>query len=1379
MINNITPHKLLFRDGTGQQDRNREPLQPEYVQVEGRSIEDLIAEAQRLAKELRFFDEHNNPMSTWEAFLIDDPETYYQKSPKGKEIQQKRWAAQLAAYIEDPDRFIDDKEMLARLSRPHSVLFITFLKLLNHVKSQINGLTQKHLDFYFRERLGLTPKDAVPDVVNVLLELSEDIDQLEVKKDTILLAGEDKEGNELQYKIDEDTILSQAKIAQLKNSFIDKKTLTIADAHLDNIDTPDQGLTAMMEMALGNPNPGDPLPPLPVGVSDLPALYVLTQQDDANAIAYVTGQLFLSPEDFSSIMERHLEDINGEPTDWEKVYDILDLAFKNKFKKKRQQALKALHKNEDFDSLLKQVYGDPLPGDNLPLYLGNLTSFTAIHQDLLSPDTDTKQKASDYILEELKLTEQDFVHIVQTSSNQNAGEEARGKMYRLLELADRQVRSISLPFPILEKLSDIYAASDAKTNAFSQYGDEDESIRFKTFGSKQPGLELPLKPADIGFAISSPVLSLKEGKRQITVLVDFGAESSDADTLQSLFKQVGFAPFQLYLSSEEQWFQPENTSFIFGDHISTVHGNTYSGSLNGQILTITDGDDFTNLDMNQYLVFPNNVIYEIIGINSSNEVMVQEVGTLDLGDGEPFNTIQKVASEQVYLNALKVVIELAEGDLPVVPFGSDGEAQYLRSEHPALVFSLHHILEEQSGKKSYRSRYQDLMHLKVEKIKLQVNVRDIKDATLQNDQNSIDVRKPFEPFGSEPETGSNFYLANEEISRKRLDELELELKWAKQPESFSQHYDSYWKIEEDNPNLPDSDDAYIIKGNDNFKAQVFLHDNNSEIPVTDMELFPEEGIARIQAISDTIQEKFPSYQYKEDPDAEVGDDDILEWNRYFRLELDPLDFQHTVHNSLFARQTLSTDPLIKSLKVNPPYQPKLKSLKVGYSAHTDIFPRETSTTSHDKLYHIHPFGSKVLNTGEAPELLPSYTHQGTLYLGISRLETPQILSILFQMAAGSADPDIEKPQIQWSYLRANEWVVLENAAIVSDTTNGLVNTGIVRVKIPADATTGGTLMPDTLSWLKISAPDNITGISDTIDIMTQSISATLSGETVASSHFESLLPAASITETRDLVPEIKTIIQPFTSRKGKPAEDNNALYKRISERIRHKNRVLTLWDYEHSVLNEFPEVYKVKCLPGNQPGKVDVIVIPDIKGRLPFNPFAPKVAADTLFQIGEYLNTHSPAYAKIEVQNPFYLQVKTRCVVKFYPEYDESFYKATLIDEIKRFLAPWAYDTASDIRIGGSLHGSIVINFIAERPYIDYVANLKLFQSEDGKKFTDVRTLNNGKTIVVPSRPDMILVSAQSHEIDIVDENGYDEDSFEGINYMKVELDLIVGEDLI
>jgi hypothetical protein len=219
-----------------------------------------------------------------------------------------------------------------------------------------------------------------------------------------------------------------------------------------------------------------------------------------------------------------------------------------------------------------------------------------------------------------------------------------------------------------------------------------------------------------------------------------------------------------------------------------------------------------------------------------------------------------------------------------------------------------------------------------------------------------------------------------------------------------------------------------------------------------------------------------------------------------------------------------------------------------------------------------------------------------------------------------------------------------------------------------------------------------------------------------------------------------------------------------------------MWDYEHMVLNEFPQVYKAKCLPSEeQIGEVNVVVVPDIIGRLPFNPFAPKVAADTLIQIQKHLNAHTPAFAEIFVKNPFYLQVSTECVVKFHPGYDEGFYKAKLIEEIKRFMSPWAYGEDHDIHIGGSLHASVIINFIAERPYIDYVANLKLFQSEDGRTFSDVRGINDGKTIVIPSRADMIMVAAQIHEVYVVSESGFDEDSFEGVNYMEISKDFIVN----
>ena len=651
---------------------------------------------------------------------------------------------------------------------------------------------------------------------------------------------------------------------------------------------------------------------------------------------------------------------------------------------------------------------------------------------------------------------------------------------------------------------------------------------------------------------------------------------------------------------------------------------------------------------------------------------------------------------------------------------------------------------------------------------------------------SLMQKKPFEPFGFEPETGNSCYLANEEICQKRLNDLNLDMQWVKPPESFKDHYENYWLIEKDDPTL--SSDKYTIQDNKDFKADVFFHDKNAEVllsnTVEDSEgkkvtegiaLFSNEGKISINNVPFRMRQTSPNYQYDQNTNIEVNDDEVLEWGRYFRLELEPLDFQHAVYNMLFARQALSEKSEIKSLKITPPYQPKLKKLRVGYTACTDILPGETPTKSTDKFFHIHPFGFDLQAVGTNTGLLPKYEDEGTLYLGVDKFKLPQVVSILFQMAEGSANPDVEKPELRWSYLKDNKWVDLKASAILFDTTNGLINTGIVKIKIPAEATTGSTLMPDTLHWLKISATKNITGVSDTIDIKSQAISATLSGITVDPLHFENPLAANTITRSLSPIPEIAAISQPFTSSKGKPAENDNSLYKRLSERLRHKNRALTMWDYEHMVLNKFPQVYKVKCLPSpDRLGGVDVIVVPDIKGRLPFNPFAPKVAADTLFQIQQYLDNYSPAHAEVTVLNPFYLQVSTECVVKFHVGFEPHFYKEKLIEEIKRFMSPWAYGEDSDIRIGSSLHASVLINFIAERPYIDYVANLKLFQSEDGETFTDVRSITDGKSIVIPSRPDMIMVSAQFHEIYIADEKGYDEDSFEGINYMEISKDFIV-----
>lgn len=1399
MIRRTNTHKMISRDGTSQEDRYLEALNPEYIAVEGRSMEELIHEAQGLAKEIRFFDEENNVVSNWEALFVEDVEEFNSKSETGKDILRKRWASQLAGYVENPDRFQNDPQKLARLSRPHVVLFMTFLKLLNHVKSQMNGLTRKHLDFYFLDRLGFTPKDAVPDEVNVLLDLTPGVDQLEVKKGTILFAGNDDDGNPLQYTTDRDTVISGATVSQLKTVFVDKATLTIRDAHRNNMDEPDGGFSNMMEIALGAPEIGDPLPAFPSGVGDMLELHTKVLAGDTAALDYVANQLYFSPhddfKDFKTVMATHVKDLEAKEEvtlkEWESVYAILDEAHKNGIKEKRKLALKAIRESNSEDGLgdlLSHVYGTPEPGDALPLYGGNLATLADLHTDLsaslegLAFEEQValkakQEEAAEYLAEELFLSDKDFVKLYQTSENANATPLEWETVYEILELANRKVRGLSLPSPERKELYNVFAESDAKSAAFSLYGEEGETVRFKTFGGGQLGIDQGLDPANIGFAISSPLLVLREGKRRITTTVVFQPGSGNAEDLTALFdlEENEAPPFRIFYSSADKWVEAKNLGFVFGTIILAGPDGALDGTIEGNVVTKTGTIGFKDDQIGSYLAWGDGTVYEIVEKISEMTVGVKEVGQI-----RARTQIQIYERSSLLPNALRISLELQDEDLPVVPITTDDQRIY--PEFPGLVFSLNHLLVEKQGKQSLRSHYQDLMNLKMERVLLGVEVEGLRDLTLQNDLVNINGKKPFEPFGFAPELGSSFYLTHPELCHKRLDSLKLDVQWMKLPDDFKAHYENYWLIETDNPDLSDTD--YKIQSKHDFKSKVLLYDNRAELEIASIGLFPQNGQVAINDIQDQIKAVAPTFQYKSNTSYRL-EEDVLDCDRYFKFELDPEDFQHSVFDSLFRKQAISESPKIQKLNINPPYTPKIKSLRAGYSSHTEILLQETGGEDQDGIYHLHPFGYSRVTADSAPYLLPQYQAEGALYLGIDKLLPPQSLSILFQLSEGSADPEVEKAELAWAYLKGSEWVQLTNSAILTDTTNGLLNTGIVQIEIPGDATQGSYLMPGELHWLRITCDDNTAAISDTIAVATQVVSATFSSSQVAESHFVNLLPPESITETLEFTPGIRKITQPYTSSKGKPAEKDTKFYNRISERLRHKNRALNMWDYERMVLEQFPEIYKVKCLPATHEqnnralGTVNVLVIPEIKGKLPFNPFEPKVPANVIFKVQEFLDRHTPAYADVSVSNPTFLQMMVRCVVKFKEGYNEGFYKPKLIEEIKRFLAPWAYNQEGEITIGGSIYASVIINFIAERPYIEYVANMKLFQSEDGKQFTDVRSLNNGENRVVAMLPDTVLVSAQTHVIDIVDENGYDEDNFEGINYMRVELDFQVGENVL
>ena len=134
----------LARDGTSQDSRFLEALAPDNARVMDLSLQDWMAFACRYAANLKFFDPQNLVSGSWQPLWPAEEEVVH-----------------LLTQMEDNDAH-----------DPHITLFLCFLKLLEHSNAHMNTLTQRHLDFYFKQVLRLKTRPARGDKVHIIFELA-------------------------------------------------------------------------------------------------------------------------------------------------------------------------------------------------------------------------------------------------------------------------------------------------------------------------------------------------------------------------------------------------------------------------------------------------------------------------------------------------------------------------------------------------------------------------------------------------------------------------------------------------------------------------------------------------------------------------------------------------------------------------------------------------------------------------------------------------------------------------------------------------------------------------------------------------------------------------------------------------------------------------------------------------------------------------------------------------------------------------------------------------------------------------------------------------------------------------------------------------------
>jgi len=715
--------------------------------------------------------------------------------------------------------------------------------------------------------------------------------------------------------------------------------------------------------------------------------------------------------------------------------------------------------------------------------------------------------------------------------------------------------------------------------------------------------------------------------------------------------------------------------------------------------------------------------------------------------------------------------------------------------------------------------YDILKLLKVDTVDIAVEAKGMKDHLIQNNSGVLNPESPFLPFGPQPALNNRFYIGNVEIFQKKLENLTITLDWHEIPTpDFADHYDEY--------NLP------LGFGNNSFDVRIDLLLNRSwehrlKAPVPlfnsiDANIPNIINIAQVDFDLATIGE-----EYVDEPTNDsIRPIEVKTSRGFIRMELitpkTPFKaFGHKEFTPLYTERAIALatydsgapGPPPVPVLPNQPYTPNLKGLSLGYQSSKTI--NSAFQTEEDALFQIGPFGFRSITTSYHPELVPLITEEGSLILGLDSFSPPETLNLLFDLEDGTSERSLilEPENITWSYLSDNRWIQLSPQEVLADGTKGFIQSGIISLVLPKNASDTNDYLPSGLFWIKTTASVAAEGANKLKNIFSNAINATLRlGQENYDTHLSKPLPVESISTLLNRVKEVKKVTQPLQSNKGYPSESPSFYNARISERLRHKKRSVQFWDYEHMVLEAFSNIFKVKCLSNTDPnseteaGSLTLIVVSDLRNKDSSNPFEPSTSILILEEVKEFISQFISPFVTVFVEQPLYETMLVDAKIGFILGFDPGFYSNRLNEELKQFLSPWAFAEGIDIEIGGAIYKSSILHFIETREYVDFVVDFKLYHKQGGffevgiaemeidldfevapsleiEGIGDMAIGINyivGKDVVIACATSSrsILVSAINHRITALRPEEYvcPGTSSLGIGFMTVNLDLVVGE---
>jgi hypothetical protein len=451
-------------------------------------------------------------------------------------------------------------------------------------------------------------------------------------------------------------------------------------------------------------------------------------------------------------------------------------------------------------------------------------------------------------------------------------------------------------------------------------------------------------------------------------------------------------------------------------------------------------------------------------------------------------------------------------------------------------------------------------------------------------------------------------------------------------------------------------------------------------------------------------------------------------------------------SAIALAQWTPASPNAKPALPSDPYTPVLKSLSLDYSATAVLVPGDIHSAA--TFLIVGPFGVTRAGTQAAARVVPEIDGQAALYLGIGQVTPPANLPLLFQIDAGTAtSTQVLKPgDAQWSYLAAGDsWQTLNSSAVL-DSTEGFQKAGLIAIAVPSDAALDHDSLTSGLIWLRAVIQLPPESASRTVDVKPNAALAQFqpaTGLTIDDyvQHLLTPLPAGTITKLVKRNANIQAVQQPSPSFAGRGLEGDTGYFQRISERLRHRNRAVTAWDLERLVLEAFPEVFKVKCLPHTdatgsfKAGEAALVIVPNVQRTGAVNVLEPRASAVLMEEIEQCVAGLTSAFATVHAIQPVFERLRVEANVVFQTGRDPGYYSGVLDADLRRFLSPWAYQDGVDILFGARIYRSEILAFVEGRDYVDHLTDFNLYHSFDGPPRDGIGSMTIGVDFFIRAKP--------------------------------------------